>query len=54
MSDICNGVSVTFVYIYEVTKQSGRHSVGTLYREVLGEIVFPMIAFISLKKGARR
>ena len=37
--------------ICDVTKQNGRRSVGTLYMEVLGEIVFPMIAFINLNKG---
>ena len=35
----------------DVTKQNDRPSVGTLFRKVLGEIVFPMIAFINLKKG---
>ena len=52
MSDIHNDVSVTFRVIYDVTKQNGCCSVGALYSEVLGEIVFPMIAFINSKKGA--
>ena len=34
----------------DVTKQNGRASVGTLYREVLGEVVFPYDSLNS-KKG---
>ena len=49
MSDICNDVLGTF-RVYVVTKQNGHCSVGTLYREVLGEMVFPVIAFINSKK----
>ena len=30
-----------FVNIYDATKQNGRCSVGTLYMEALGKIVFP-------------
>ena len=36
MSDICN---VIFLRFCDVTKQNGRISVGTLYREPLGVIV---------------
>ena len=40
-----------FLHICDVTKQNGHCSVGTLYREALGEIVLPMITFIYSKKG---
>ena len=39
-----------FVYTYDVTKRNGHRSVGTLYKEVLGKIVFPMIASINSKR----
>ena len=35
----------------DVTKQNGRASVGTLYREVLGEIVFPYDSIYKSEKG---
>ena len=37
----------------DVTKQIGRASVGTLYREVLGEIVFPYDSVYKFEKGRR-
>ena len=49
MSNIRNDFSC--ISIYDVTKQNGCCSVGTLYREALGKIMFPMIAFVNLKKG---
>ena len=35
--------------ICDVTKQNGRRSVGTLYMEVLGKMVFPYV--INSNKG---
>ena len=37
----------------DVTKQNGRTSVGTLYREVLGEVVFPYNSVYKFEKGQR-
>ena len=35
----------------DVTKQNGSASVGTLYREVLGKIVFPYYSVYKFEKG---
>ena len=45
--------NVIFLCFRDVTKQNGHGSVGNLYREPLGEIVFTMITFIIIlsKKG---
>ena len=35
----------------DITKQNGRASVGTLYREVLGGILFPYDSVYKFEKG---
>ena len=37
--------------IYDVTNQNGCRSVGTLYREVYGEIAFPYDSICKSEKG---
>ena len=50
MDDIRN---VIFLQIHDVTKQNGRNSVGTLYREPLGEIVVHNDNIYKIEKGPR-
>ena len=49
-SDICN---VVFLRFRDVTKRNGRNSVGTLYRELLGEIVVYYDNIYKFKKWLR-
>jgi len=37
----------------DVAKQNGRNSVGTLYREVLGELVIRYDSIYKFEKGLR-
>ena len=47
MGDICN---VVYFWFHDVTKQNGRTSVGTLYREPLGEVV---VCYDNINKRLR-
>ena len=50
MDDIRNNI---FWRFYDVTKQNGRDSVGTLYREPLGEVVVHYDSGCVIEKGLR-
>ena len=50
MGDIRNAV---FFQFRDVTKQNGRTSVGTLYREPLGEILVHYDNGYKIEKGPR-
>jgi len=50
MDDIRNDVLFQF---RDVTKQNGRASVGTLYREPLGEILVNYESGYKIEKGLR-
>jgi len=50
MSDIRN---VSFLRFCDVTKQNGRGSMGTLYKEPLGEIVVHCDNVYKIEKGPR-
>ena len=50
MDDICNDV---FCQFCDVIKQNGRASVGTLYREPLGEVVVCCGSGCIIEKGLR-
>ena len=41
------------MYMYDVTKQNGCCSVGILYRDVLGKIVFPYDSVYKIRKRAK-
>ena len=50
MGDIRNGI---FFQFYDVTKQNGLASMGTLYRESLGGIVVHYDIIYKIEKGPR-
>ena len=43
--------NVVFFQFHDVTKQNGRTSVGTLYREPLGEILVHYDSIYKIEKG---
>ena len=50
ISEMTATLTISAMTFSDVTKQNGRASVGTLYREVLGEIVFPYDSIYNSKK----